>query len=61
MDDATRRAVVSAYQLRKKEEVTHPLTEQKMPIGRLPFIQARIFARYLRGDLQEYVPCVLRS
>jgi CRISPR-associated protein Cas1 len=61
MNEQTRRAVVSAYQTRKKEEVTHPLVEQKMSIGRLPFVQARIFARYLRGDLPAYVPCVLRS
>lgn len=61
MTDATRRAVVTAYQQRKKDEVTHPLLEQKTPIGRLPFLQARIFARYLRGDLPTYVPCVLRN
>jgi CRISPR-associated protein Cas1 len=61
MDDDTRRAVVSAYQQRKKEEVTHPLLEQKAPVGRLPFLQARIMARYLRGDLPAYVPCVLKN
>src|SRR5262245_60795655 len=61
MDENTRRAVLSAYQQRKREEVTHPFLEQKVPIGRLPFLQARIFARHLRGDLPEYVPCVLRN
>jgi CRISPR-associated protein Cas1 len=61
MDEATRRAVLSAYQQRKREEVTHPLLEQKTPVGRLPFLQARIMARYLRGDLPAYVPCVLKN
>jgi CRISPR-associated protein Cas1 len=61
MDEATRRAVVAAYQQRKREEVTHPLLDQKVPVGRLPFLQARILARHLRGDLPEYVPCVLKS
>ncbi len=61
MDDATRRAVLAAYQQRKREEVTHPLLEQKTPVGRLPFLQARIMARYLRGDLPAYVPCVLKN
>jgi CRISPR-associated protein Cas1 len=61
MDESTRRTVVAAYQQRKREEVTHPLLEQKVPVGRLPFLQARIFARYLRGDLEVYVPCVLRN
>lgn len=61
MTEATLRAVVAAYQQRKREEVTHPLLEQKAPVGRLPFLQARILARWLRGDLPAYVPCVLKS
>jgi CRISPR-associated protein Cas1 len=61
MDDATRRVVVRAYQQRKSEEVTHPLLGQKTPVGRLPFLQARILARHLRGDLPAYVPCVLKN
>jgi CRISPR-associated protein Cas1 len=61
MTDATRREVVSAYQKRKREEVSHPLLDQKTPIGRLPFLQARILARVLRGDLPAYVPCVLKN
>ena len=61
LTEAARRAVVAAYQQRKREEVTHPTLEQKAPLGRLPFLQARVFTRYLRGDLAEYVPCVLRN
>jgi CRISP-associated protein Cas1 len=61
MDEATRRVVLAAYQQRKREEVTHPLLEQKAPVGRLPFLQARIMARHLRGDLATYVPCVLKN
>jgi len=61
MDDSTRRALVAAYQQRKREGVTQPLLEQKTAIGRLPFLQARIFARHLRGDLPSYVPCILKN
>jgi CRISPR-associated protein Cas1 len=61
MSEATLRAVVAAYQQRKREEVTHPLLDQKAPVGRLPFLQARILARCLRGDLPAYVPCVLKN
>ncbi len=61
MDEATRRAVLAAYQQRKREEVTHQLLDQKVPVGRLPFLQARIAARRLRGDLPGYVPCILRN
>ena len=61
MDDATRRTVVTAYQQRKREQVTHPLLDQKVTVGRLPFLQARVLARHLRGDLPAYVPCILKS
>jgi len=60
MSDATRRAVVEAYQARKQEEVTHPALEQTVRMAELPFLQARLLARCLRGDLPAYPPCVLK-
>ena len=56
--DAGRRLVITAYQERKKETMQHPLLEQNLRIGQMPFIQARILARHLRGDLHEYLPLV---
>lgn len=61
MDETTRRTVLAAYQQRKREEVTHPLLDQKTAVGRVPFLQARILARHLRGELPNYVPCVLKN
>ncbi len=61
LNEAGRRIVLSAWQQRKREEVTHPLLNEKAPVGRLPFLQARILARHLRGDLPGYVPCVLKN
>jgi CRISPR-associated protein Cas1 len=61
MDDATRKVVLAAYQQRKRESVTHPYVDQKAAIGRLPFLQARILARHLRGELPSYVPCILKN
>jgi CRISPR/Cas system-associated endonuclease Cas1 len=46
------------YQERKRETLTHPLLEQSLRIGQLPFIQARVLARHLRGDLPDYIPFV---
>jgi CRISPR-associated protein Cas1 len=60
MSDATRRAVIEAYQARKQEEVTHPALEQTVRVAELPFLQARLLARCLRGDLPAYPPCVLK-
>jgi len=56
--DAGRKLVITAYQERKQEMVTHPLLDQSFRIAQLPFIQARVLARYLRGDLPDYVPLV---
>jgi CRISPR-associated protein Cas1 len=61
LSEAGRRVVLAAWQQRKREEVTHPVLNQKTPIGRLAHLQARIFARYLRGDLSAYVPCIVKN
>jgi CRISPR-associated protein Cas1 len=57
---AGRKAVIKAYQMRKQETVRHPLLDQEYCIGQLLLVQARILARHLRGDLADYLPCVLR-
>ncbi|WP_025917355.1 type I-C CRISPR-associated endonuclease Cas1c [Herminiimonas sp. CN] len=56
LGDKGRRTVVVAWQERKQEEITHPLTENKIPIGLLPFIQARFIARTIRGEMEGYLP-----
>jgi len=55
-----RKIVITAYQTRKQEEITHPILEQKMPLGLLPQIQARLLARHLRGDMDCYLPYIAR-
>ncbi|TAG72868.1 MAG: type I-C CRISPR-associated endonuclease Cas1 [Burkholderiales bacterium] len=58
-DDA-RKAVLVAYQERKQDEVTHPLLEQPIPLGLVPFVQARVLARAVRGELLGYLPFTTR-
>jgi CRISPR-associated protein Cas1 len=60
LSDRGRRKVVAAWQERKQEEITHPLLEQKMPIGLLPFVQARLLARTIRGEMDGYLPYLAR-
>jgi CRISPR-associated protein Cas1 len=60
LNDNGRRAVVTAWQERKQEELTHPLLDQKMPVALLPFIQARFVARCLRGEMESYLPYVTK-
>ena len=56
----SRKAVIAAYQTRKQDVITHPIIGQEFRIGQLMIAQARILARHLRGDIPEYLPCVLR-
>jgi len=51
MDDETRKKVITAWQERKKEEITHPYLKERIPFGLIPHVQAMLLARYLRGDL----------
>lgn len=58
LTDTSRKRVITAYQQRKQEKLTHPLLDQEFRIAQLPFVQARILARHLRGDLPSYLPFV---
>lgn len=61
LNDEGRKIVLTRYQERKQEEVSHRLLQRKVPIGLLPHVQARLLARHLRNDLPEYVPFVTSS
>jgi CRISPR-associated protein Cas1 len=54
MDDATRKAVVAAWQLRKQDEIEHPFLKERIPLGLVPYTQALLLARYVRGGLDAY-------
>lgn len=56
MDDETRKAVLTAWQERKNEEILHPFIKERIPFGLIPHVQALLLARYLRGDLDAYPP-----
>lgn len=60
LTDDSRRRVISAYQRRKQEELSHPLLGRQLPLGLVPHIQARLLARHLRGDLEAYPPFLTR-
>ncbi|HWQ43827.1 MAG TPA: type I-C CRISPR-associated endonuclease Cas1c [Desulfosporosinus sp.] len=54
MDDDTRKAVLKAWQSRKQEEIRHPFLQEKMEWGLVPYAQAMLLARFIRGDLDGY-------
>lgn len=51
-----RKNFLSAWQKRKFEEIRHPFLEEKVEWGMLPYVQALLLARYIRGDLDCYPP-----
>lgn len=60
MNDETRREVLIAYQKRKQEELLHPFLKERISYGMIPFVQATLLARYMRGDLDGYASFLWR-
>ncbi len=56
LNDEGRKTVLGAWQKRKQDEITHPFTEERVAVGLLFHLQARLLARYLRGELDGYPP-----
>ena len=54
MDDEARRRVLTEWQNKKKEDITHPFLKEQVEWGMVPYVQAMLLARYLRGDLDGY-------
>jgi CRISPR-associated protein Cas1 len=60
LTDKARKEVIVAYQERKQDEVQHRVVGKKIPLGLIPYVQARLLARHLRGDLPEYLPFIYK-
>lgn len=58
MKEMARKTILDAWQKRKQEEITHPFLEEKITIGLLPYSQALLLARHLRGDIENYPPFI---
>ena len=56
MDDDTRKTILKAWQNRKQEIITHPFLQEKLEWGLVPYAQAMLLARFIRGDLDGYPP-----
>ena len=56
LTDSGRKTFLKNWQEKKKETLTHPYLGEKLPWGMIPYIQALLLARYLRGDLDAYPP-----
>ena len=56
LTDEGRKLLLNAWQTRKREEITHPFLKEKLAWGLVPYVQALLLARHLRGDLEGYPP-----
>jgi len=56
MTPETKKEVLMAWQKRKQETITHPFINEKIEVGLIPYIQAMLLARFLRGDIDGYPP-----
>ncbi|MBT3070298.1 type I-C CRISPR-associated endonuclease Cas1c [Rhodomicrobium sp. Az07] len=56
LKDDARKVVLTAWQERKKDERLHPFLDEKAPLGLVPYLQAQMLARHLRGDIDAYPP-----
>ena len=56
LTDEGRKKFLKAWQERKRDILTHPYLNEKMSWGLIPYVQALLLARYIRGDLDAYPP-----
>lgn len=56
LNEEGRKIFFSAWQNHKKETITHPFLKEKIPWGLVPYVQALLLSRTIRGDLEEYPP-----
>ena len=54
--DDCKRIIIKQWQNRKQKVITHPFLNEKIEWGLVPYSQAILLARYLRGDLDGYPP-----
>jgi len=60
LNKETRRAVLQAWQKRTRVEIEHPFINETVEIGLIPYVQAMLLARYIRGDLESYPPFFMK-
>ena len=59
MKPEAKKSFLSAWQKRKREEIIHPFLGEKVCVGLLGYVQATMFSKYLRGELDGYPAFVI--
>jgi len=56
MLDETRKEILRNWQERKQDKIKHPFLEETIEWGLVPYVQAMLLARFIRGDMDGYPP-----
>ena len=56
LTDEARKKFLSEWQAKKREEIVHPFLKEKIQWGLVPYVQALLISRLMRGDLNGYPP-----
>lgn len=56
MTESARKKFLTLWQQRKRQEINHPFLEEKIQWGLVPYVQALLLSRVIRGDLEQYPP-----
>lgn len=56
LTDGARKKFLTAWQEKKRQQITHPYLKEPLPWGLVPYVQALLLARFMRGDLDGYPP-----
>lgn len=54
--DEGKRKFIQSWQTKKQNTIIHPFLKEKVEWGMVPYVQALLLARYLRGDIDGYPP-----
>lgn len=60
LHDESRKVVLTHWQKRKQDTITHPFLGEKIEVGLIPYAQALIMARCIRGDMEDYPPFITK-
>lgn len=59
--DDGRKVILSAWQSKKADKIKHPYLDENIEWGIVPYVQALLLARYIRGDIEGYPPFLWKA
>lgn len=54
LNDDGRKILLAEWQKKKQTMIIHPFLQEKIYWGLIPYVQALLLARYIRGDMEGY-------